>query len=91
MNKAKRKNVVKMGSNKVKEADLLKMKKELDRKKVKKEEKKSSPAIIGPSGEEEKKEEESEEPMKKEVPPAVKEKQEIKFLELSPNEEKEFK
>ena len=39
VNKAKRKNVVKMGAGKIKEADLLKMKKEAaEKKKAKKEE-----------------------------------------------------
>ena len=83
VNKAKRKNVVKMGAGKIKEADLLKMKK------AKKDEVKA-PTTEALKVEEEKKEEESEEPMKKEAP-EVPEKQAIKFLELSPAEEKDIK
>jgi hypothetical protein len=90
VNKAKRKNVVKMGAGKIKEADLLKMKKEMDKKKSKKDEaKQASGGVPSKAIEEEKKEEESEEPIKKEEHKV--EKEEIKFLELTPNEERDIK
>ena len=83
--KAKRKNVVKMGAGKMKDAELLKMKKEMEKKKAK-----GAPATPALKVEEEKKEEEkSEEPMKKEA--VVAEKPAIKFLELTPNEERDIK
>lgn len=90
VNKAKRKNVVKMGAGKIKEADLLKMKKEAAEKKKAKKDEVKAPTTEALKVEEEKKEEESEEPMKKEAP-EVPEKQAIKFLELSPAEEKDIK
>jgi hypothetical protein len=90
VNKAKRKNVVKMGAGKIKEADLLKMKKEAAEKKKTKKEETKGPAAEGIKAEEEKKEEASEEPSKKEAPVAP-EKPAIKFLELSPAEEKDIK
>jgi len=85
VHKSKRKNVIKMSSQAIKDADLLKLKKGAKSKKAADEEaKKKGPieevkavaTII------------EEEPMKKEV---VEEKKEIKFLELTPNEERDAK
>lgn len=88
VHKSKRKNVIKITSQAIKDADLLKLKKGAKSKKAADEEAKKKV----PDGAEIKAavntEEKSEDPMKKEI---VEEKKEVKFLELTPNEERDAK
>jgi hypothetical protein len=85
VHKSKRKNVIKMSAATMKEADLLKLKKGKAKKPTDEEAKKKEADSVH--------EEKSDEPMKKEVPAAdqAEEKKEIKYLELSPNEERDAK